>query len=331
MLDMDRVMHTFSVAPMMDWTDRYCRAFHRMLSRHALLYAEMVVADAVIHGERARLIGFDSREHPVAAQLGGSDPARLAEAARILEDFGYDEINLNVGCPSDRVQSGWFGACMMAKPELVAECFSAMQGAVSVPVTIKCRIGIDAQDPYEALPVFVETVKRAGCPTFIIHARKAWLEGLSPKDNRTIPPLDYELVRQVKRDHPDLTVILNGGLETLEQAKTEAQGLDGVMLGRAAYHTPWILTGVDEMFYGGKPFLQTREQIIENLIDYARSLEQNDPGIRALPRHIMGLMHGQKGARLWRQKLSEPARGRPVSTRIKAAWQALQAARERAA
>ena len=315
---------------MMDWTDRHCRVFHRMLSARALLYTEMVVADAVIHGDREYLIGFDAREHPVALQVGGSDPEKLAKATRIGEEFGYDEVNLNVGCPSDRVQSGQFGASLMAKPELVADCFSAMQGAVDIPVTIKCRIGIDEQVPRETLPQFLETVSRAGCKHFIIHARMAWLEGLSPKDNRTVPPLDYELVQDMKTHFPDLTIVLNGGLETLAQAQKHVDDLDGLMFGRAAYHTPWMLSEVDCIVFGDVKNDITRDDIVMQLIEYAKSVEQEQLSTKALTRHIMGLYHGQIGARIWRRALSEADRELLPSQKIEQAYGALLCAREQA-
>ncbi len=323
--------HKFSVAPMMDWTDRHCRMFHRMLSSNALLYTEMVVADAVIHGDRDRLVGFNEREQPVVVQVGGSNPENLAEACKILQDYNYMEINLNVGCPSDRVQSGRFGACLMAEAELVAECFLAMQNAVSIPVTVKCRLGIDEQDPYESLPDFIKTVKNAGCKTFIIHARKAWLKGLSPKENRQIPPLDYDLVRQVKANNPELTIILNGGLETLEQACSEIQNLDGVMFGRAAYNNPWLLSMVDERFYGAPAFAKTREDIIRELIEYTQSVEGEDQSVKSLTRHIMGLYHGQKGAKHWRRALSEPLGRQKPSEKIEKALSSMLKAKEKAA
>ena len=240
----------FSVAPMMDWTDRWCRAFHRVLSRRALLYTEMVTANAVIHGDRARLIGFDPAEHPVGLQLGGSDPALLAQAARIAADFGYDEINLNVGCPSERVQDGMFGACLMRHPALVADCVAAMKAVVSVPVTVKCRIGVDEQDPREALPAMAEAVVAAGADALIVHARKAWLQGLSPRENRDIPPLDYPLVRELARAMPQVPVVLNGGLGSLDAALAELPHFHGVMLGRAAYKDPALLLEVDRAVFG---------------------------------------------------------------------------------
>ena len=296
---------TVSVAPMMDWTDRHCRWFHRRLSRHALLYTEMVVADAVIHGDKDFLIAYNPEEHPVALQIGGSDPVKLAKASKVGEQFGYDEININIGCPSDRVQSGRFGACLMAEPDLVAECYTAMAEAVDVPVTVKCRLGIDDQDLEKTLPEFIEKVSAAGCTHFIIHARKAWLKGLSPKENRDVPPLDYKLVHAVKTRYPHLEIALNGGLKTLEEAKEQSLGLDGVMLGRAAYHNPWILRQIDEMFYGGVPFEASREDIVQDLIQYAERKQDEDRSTKALIRHIMGIYAGQPGARLWRRSLSE--------------------------
>ena len=297
----------FSVAPMMDWTDRHCRAFHRVLTRRALLYTEMAVDKAVIHGDRERLIGFDPAEHPVAIQLGGSDPGDLAAASRIAEGFGYAEINLNVGCPSDRVQSGRFGACLMQEPGLVADCVAAMQAAVSVPVTVKCRIGVDEQNPEEALFTLVDTVAQTGMTSFTVHARKAWLKGLSPKENRTVPPLDYALVRRLKAERPDLEIVLNGGIETLGQGLTERAGLDGIMLGRAAYHTPWILAQVDSHIFGGPDPLATRFEAVSAYRPYLRA--QLDAGTRLhdMTRHMLGLFAGEPGARLWRRILSEKA------------------------
>jgi len=290
---------------MMDWTDRHCRWFHRRLSKHALLYTEMVVADAVIHGDKDYLIAFNPEEHPVALQIGGSDPVKLAKASKVGEHFGYDEININIGCPSDRVQSGRFGACLMAEPDLVAECYSAMAEAVDVSVTVKCRLGIDDQDLDKTLPEFIEKVSAAGCTHFIIHARKAWLKGLSPKENRDVPPLDYGLVQAMKARYPHLEICLNGGIKTIAEAKAESEGLDGVMLGRAAYHDPWVLTQVDEVFYGEAAFTSSREEIVQELIDYAERKQENDRSTKALIRHIMGLYASQPGARLWRRTLSE--------------------------
>ena len=296
---------TVSVAPMMDWTDRHCRWFHRCLSARALLYSEMVVADAVIHGDKDFLIAYNPEEHPVALQIGGSDPVKLAKASKVGEQFGYDEININIGCPSDRVQSGRFGACLMKEPDLVAECFTAMAEAVDVPVTVKCRLGVDDQDLDKTLPEFIEKVSAAGCRHFIIHARKAWLKGLSPKENRDVPSLDYVLVRAMKARYPHLEIVLNGGIKSMAEAKEESLTLDGVMLGRAAYHDPWILTQVDEMFYGRAAFTSTREAVIEDLIDYAARKQGEDRSTKALIRHIMGIYAGRPGARLWRRTLSE--------------------------
>lgn len=294
----------FSVAPMMDWTDRHCRFFHRLLSRRALLYTEMVTTGAVIHGDREKLLGFSAEEHPVALQLGGSEPADLALAARIGADRGYDEINLNCGCPSDRVQSGRFGACLMAEPALVAEGVAAMKAAVSVPVTVKCRIGIDDQDPAESLPRFVAAVKAAGADGVIVHARKAWLQGLSPKENRTVPPLDYGLVRSLKADHPDLPIALNGGLATLDAALAELPRVDGVMLGRAAYETPRLLAEVDRRVFGeagpdADPFA-----VAEAMVPYAEAVVARGFRLSNVTRHMLGLFNGWPGARAWRRMLT---------------------------
>lgn len=297
----------FSVAPMMDWTDRHCRFFHRLMSRRALLYTEMVTTGAVIHGPRERLIGFDPAEHPVAVQLGGCDPADLAKAARICADFGYDEINLNVGCPSDRVQDGRFGACLMRHPALVGECVAAMKAAVSVPVTVKCRIGVDEQDPEEALDALAGAVVAAGVDALIVHARKAWLQGLSPKENRDVPPLDYERVRRLKASRPDLPVALNGGLGSIDQALMEMRGLDGVMLGRAAYHEPELLLAVDKAFFGEEPPLPDAFAVVEAMEPYvARKLGE---GVRlsSITRHMLGLFAGRPGARAYRRHLAQEA------------------------
>ncbi|MFP4003344.1 MAG: tRNA dihydrouridine(20/20a) synthase DusA [Alphaproteobacteria bacterium] len=292
---------------MMDWTDRHDRFFLRLISRRARLYTEMVTADAVRHGDRARLLGFSPEEHPLALQLGGSEPAALAEAARVAEEFGYDEINLNVGCPSDRVQSGRFGACLMREPELVAECVAAMRAAVHVPVTVKCRIGVDDQAPEEVLPRFAEAVSAAGSEVLIVHARKAWLEGLSPRENRDVPPLDYPLVYGLKRDFPHLSVIINGGIETLDAAEEHLRFVDGVMLGRAAYRTPCVLAEADKRFFGDARPAPSRSEIVERFIPYAeRQLEAGVP-LHAMTRHMLGLYQGCPGARRWRQVLSTQA------------------------
>ena len=296
----------FSVAPMMDWSDRHCRMFHRAFTRRALLYTEMVTAQAIRHGDRQHLLGFSAGEHPVALQLGGSDPALLAEAARIGEDFGYDEINLNVGCPSDRVQSGRFGACLMLEPFLVAECMAAMGQAVKVPVTVKCRIGVDDQDPEESLFSLIEACEKAGVSTFVVHARKAWLKGLSPKENRDIPPLDYALVRRLKAQKPHLSIHLNGGLADLESALAEADGLDGVMLGRAAYHNPALLGEVDARLYGQGDRV-SEEEALAAYRAYMEAHLAAGGSLAALTRHMLGLFQGRPGARAYRRILTTGA------------------------
>lgn len=296
-----------SIAPMMARTDRHDRYFLRQISRHVRLYTEMVTADAVLHGDREKLLGFDVAEHPVALQLGGADPKRLAQASRIGADAGYDEINLNIGCPSDRVQSGKFGACLMREPDLVADCVAAMRAVCAMPVTVKCRLGVDEQEPQDALFTLVEKSAQAGCQIFIIHARKAWLEGLSPKENRDVPPLDYELVYQLKQARPDLTIILNGGIETLCAAQAHCEKLDGVMLGRAAYKNPYMLADVDSLFYGDDTPPPSREEVLEKLIPYAEKICAAGVPLHALTRHLMGLYQSQPGGRLWRRFLSEQA------------------------
>jgi tRNA-dihydrouridine synthase A len=298
----------FSVAPMMDWTTRHCRAFHRCLSKGALLYTEMVTAEALIHGDPQRLIGFDAVEHPVALQIGGSDPEKLARATRIGTGFGYDEINLNVGCPSDRVQSGRFGACLMREPSLVADCMVAMREATTLPVTVKNRLGVDDQEPRESLFAFTETVAKSGVDVFIVHARKAWLKGLSPKDNREIPPLDYEIVRDLKRAHPDLTIILNGGLDNLAHVKAEMVGLDGVMLGRAAYHDPALLGHVDTEIFGTSSYIVTPEAAFGAFRPYVEARLSEGVPLHAMTRHMLCLFMGRAGARLFRRTLSEHTR-----------------------
>lgn len=297
----------FAVAPMMDWTDRHCRVFHRLLTRRAVLYTEMLTTGAVIHGDRARLLGFDASEHPVALQLGGCDPHALAEATRIGEAAGYDEINLNVGCPSDRVQSGRFGACLMKEPALVARCVEAMAQAVSVPVTVKCRLGVDDQDPAEALPALVGAVREAGCGTMIVHARKAWLKGLSPKQNRDVPPLDYAQVYRLKRDFPDLRISINGGIASLDEAEAHLAHVDGVMLGRAAYQNPYILAEIDRRFFGARTPPPRRGEVVECLIRYVEAELAKGQHLHGMTRHILGLFQGQPGARAWRRHLSENA------------------------
>lgn len=292
---------------MMDGTDRHCRYFHRLLSKCARLYSEMITAEAILHGDREHLLGFDESEHPVALQLGGSDPEKLGRAARIGADFGYDEVNLNVGCPSDRVQSGAFGACLMKTPDLVADCVAAMRSAVDIPVTVKCRIGVDDQEPRESLFTLVDKVADAGCQVFIVHARKAWLEGLSPKENRTVPPLDYDLVRQLKKERPSLRVILNGGIETIDEAYSFMDGFDGVMLGRAAYGAPYLLSHVDQEFFGNDASAPSREDVVAQMSSYIKEQFRKCVRPHSITRHMLGLYHGAPGARAWRRFISENA------------------------
>jgi len=297
----------FCVAPMLDWTDRHCRYFHRLLSRHARLYTEMITTSALLHGDRNRLLGFDAAEQPVALQLGGSDPAELARSARIGAQYGYAEINLNIGCPSDRVSRGRFGACLMAEPQRVAACVAAMRAAVELPVTVKTRIGIDQRDHYTELVDFVGQVAEAGCEVFIIHARKAWLQGLSPKENREIPPLDYPRVYRLKRDFPQLGIVINGGIMDLEQATRHLESVDGVMLGRAAYQRPYLLATVDQHLFGSVQPVRERQQIVAGLLPYLqRQCDQGVP-LQCMTRPILGLYQGQPGARRWRRHLSERA------------------------
>ena len=301
-----------SVAPMMDWTDRHCRAFHRALSSRALLYTEMVTAPAVLHGDHERLLGFDAVEHPVALQLGGSDPAQLAEAAKIGERFGYDEINLNVGCPSDRVQSGRFGACLMREPELVADCMAAIKEAVAVPATVKCRIGVDDQDPEVSLFATVDACAAVGIDTFIVHARKAWLQGLSPKENRDVPPLDYGLVRRLKRERPHLSISINGGIGSLDEAEAHLDAsdgvqLDGVMLGRAAYHEPGLLGQADRRLFGETTPDVDAYEAIERYKPYLAARLAEGVHLPAMTRHMLGVMHGRPGARAFRRILTVEA------------------------
>jgi tRNA-dihydrouridine synthase A len=304
---MDKI---FAVAPMMDWTDRHCRYFHRLLSPHALLYTEMVTAAAVLHGDRARLVGFDSVEHPVALQLGGAEPRELAAAARIGADLGYDEINLNVGCPSDRVQSGRFGACLMREPALVADCVASMRAAVAgsdryVPVTVKCRLGVDEQDEYADLARFVETVRTSGSTVFIVHARKAWLEGLSPKENREIPPLNYERVYELKRAFPELTIVVNGGIASVEEVRAHLCHVDGVMLGRTAYHEPYRLAEIEHALRGTP--LPDRDDVLARFRPYIEAHLARGDRLQHISRHLLGLYQGLPGARAYRRHLSERA------------------------
>ncbi|MCH2395117.1 tRNA dihydrouridine(20/20a) synthase DusA [Oceanibaculum sp.] len=299
--------HILSVAPMMDWTDRHDRFFLRQISRHALLYTEMVTTGAVLHGDRQRLLRFDAAEHPVACQLGGSEPDDLARAAEIVAGFGYDEVNLNCGCPSDRVQKGRFGACLMAEPQTVAAGVKAMIAATSLPVTVKSRIGVDEMEDYADLKRFIETVADAGCRTFIVHARKAWLKGLSPKENREIPPLRYELVYRLKQELPELTIVLNGGVTSLDQAAAHLAEVDGVMIGRAAYQEPYMLAEADRRFFGASAPAPSRRQALEAFIPYVeRELAEGTP-LAHMTRHILGLYNGLPGARAFRRYLSENA------------------------
>lgn len=299
--------HRFAVAPMLDWSDTHCRYFHRLLSRHALLYSEMVTCGAILQGNAERHLRFNAEEHPLVLQLGGSDPADLARCARIGQDFGYDEINLNVGCPSDRVQNGRFGACLMAEPQLVAECVAAMRAAVSIPVTVKSRIGIDDRDSYPELTAFIAKVAHAGCDTFIVHARKAWLSGLSPKENREIPPLRYDVVYQLKQDFPQLRIIINGGITDIEQAQQHLLHVDGVMVGREAYHNPYLLAEVDAALFGDEKPMPSRYAIVQAMVPYIE--RQMSLGVRfhCISRHMLGLFHGVNGARAWRRHISENA------------------------
>lgn len=291
------------VAPMMDWTDRHCRYFLRLVSPHALLYTEMVTTGALIHGDRERLLHFSAQEHPVALQLGGSDPRELAECARLGHEHGYDEINLNCGCPSDRVQNGRFGACLMGEPRLVADCVAAMRASVPIPVTVKARLGIDDRDSYEELCHFIGTVAAAGCEVFILHARKAWLCGLSPKQNREVPPLQYERVYRVKREFPQLTIVINGGVTTAEDVRRHLEHVDGVMIGREAYQNPYILAAIEAELFALP--LPQREAIVSRYAAYAKEELQRGVPLRALTRHLLGLYNGLRGARRWRRTLSE--------------------------
>lgn len=306
----ETIQHTrLSCAPMMDWTDRHERYFLRLISRHVRLYTEMVTTGAILHGPRERLLAFDPAEHPVALQLGGSDPAALAECARIGADCGYDEINLNVGCPSDRVQSGRFGACLMAEPGLVADSVAAMRAAVDIPVTVKHRIAIDDQPAWETLSGFVDRVADAGCGHFIVHARKAWLEGLSPRENREVPPLHYDLVHRLKAERPGLHITINGGIETLDAVADHLAHVDGVMLGRAAYQNPYVLADADRRFFGAVAPARTRDEIVAAYCDYIEREVAAGTRLIGMTRHMLGLFNGQRGARAFRRHLSENAPG----------------------
>lgn len=306
-LNQTQINRRFTVAPMLDWTDRHCRYFHRLLSRHALLYTEMVTTGAILNGAADRHLQFNGEEHPLALQLGGSDPADLARSAKIAEQYGYDEVNLNVGCPSDKVQNGRFGACLMADPRLVADCVAAMREVAAMPVTIKSRIGIDQRDSYQELVDFIATVAEAGCETFIVHARKAWLSGLSPKENREIPPLRYDVVLQLKQDFPKLEIIINGGITNLDSAESLLAQVDGVMVGREAYHNPYLLAEVDSRLFGDERPIKSRREVVLAMLPYIeRQLEQG-MRLNSISRHMLGLFHGVDGARAWRRHISENA------------------------
>lgn len=308
--------HRLCVAPMMDWTDRHCRYFLRQVSPHARLYTEMVTARAVIHGDAGRLLRFDAAEHPVALQLGGSDPGEMARAARAGAAAGYDEINVNIGCPSDRVRDGQFGACLMERPQTVADCLRAMRDAVDVPVTVKNRIGIDDRNSYEFLRAFVETVARAGCDSFVVHARIAILGGLSPKENRSVPPLDYERVYRLKREHPELTVVINGGIGSVDEVTAHLDHVDGVMIGREAYQNPWFLAEVERRLYGGSELPDSRLQALERMLPYIERELAAGTELKNMTRHLLGLFTGEPGARAWRRHLSEQAHRRGAGIKV---------------
>ena len=295
-----------NVAPMMDWTDRHCRYFHRLLAPSALLYTEMVTTGAVLHGDRERLIGFNEEEHPLALQLGGSDPADLAECARIAQRRGYDEVNLNVGCPSDRVQRGRFGACLMLEPALVRDCLSAMRDAVEIPVTVKTRLGVDDHYSYDYFSNFVSELARSGCDIFIVHARKAWLSGLSPKENRDVPELRYDWVTRLKQEQPELTIVVNGGIKTVAEALEMLEMLDGIMLGRAAYHTPWLLAELQAELFGTGG-IDSRDQLVAIMTRYISAQTAQGVPVKNISRHLLGLFQGLPGAKRWRRYISEHA------------------------
>lgn len=307
------ISHKFSVAPMLDWTDRHCRYFLRLLSKNTVLYTEMVTTGAIIHG-KGDYLGYNKEEHPVVLQLGGSDPEAMAHCAAIAEHRGYDEVNINVGCPSDRVKNGSFGACLMAMPETVAECVSAMQSKVSIPVTVKCRIGIDDMDDYEGLSHFVRLVAGGGCEHFIVHARKAWLQGLSPKQNRDIPPLNYERVYDLKKEFQHLQISINGGVNTLSDAQQHLQSIDGVMMGREVYSNPYILSEVDATIYGSTNTIPSREEIVLQMTAYIKEQVASGSRVWHIARHVLGLFQGQAGGRIWRRYLSQNGTQRDVST-----------------
>ena len=300
-------LHRFCVAPMMEWSDRHCRYLWRLLSKEALLYTEMVTTGALLHGDVTRFLTYNNEEHPIALQLGGSDPAALAQCAKLSEEWGYDEVNLNCGCPSDRVQEGRIGAVLMAEPNLVAECVAAMRSACTIPITVKHRIGIDDQDDFPAMANFVETVAAAGCSTFIVHARKAWLKGLSPKENREVPPLKYDHVIRLKQENPHLNIIINGGITTLEQCKNLLNTLDGVMIGREAYHNPWLLSQVDEQLFDHTARELNRADIVRTFAQYCEAEISKGNRLHHMSRHLLGLYHGQYGARIFRRYITENA------------------------
>lgn len=302
---MKKLDRRFNVAPMLDWSDLHERYFLRLISKHTLLYTEMVTTGALIHGDRQRYLKFNPEEHPVAMQLGGSDPTDLSECAKMVEDMGYDEININVGCPSERVQRGSFGACLMAEPELIAECVEQMRQIVDIPITVKHRIGIDDKDSYAELQHFIRTVASGGCESFIIHARKAWLKGLSPKQNRDIPPLKYDVVYQIKCDFPDLDIVINGGIKTLAECQQHLEHVDGVMMGREVYHNPYILAELDKTLYGADTPLLTRKQILQQFIPYVEDQLSQGVYLKHMSRHLLGLFQGISGAKAWRRHISE--------------------------
>lgn len=289
---------------MMDWTDRHCRYFHRLLSKETQLWSEMVTTKAIIYGDKNRLLDFDAAEHPLVLQIGGSEPDEMAQCAKIAQDWGYDEVNINVGCPSDRVQSGSFGACLMQTPEVVAQCVDAMRQVSDIPVSVKSRIGVDDMEHYDELVNFITQVENAGCNNFVIHARKAWLKGLSPKENRTVPPLNYEWVYQIKKDFPHLMIGINGGINSMDSALVHLEKVDSVMLGRVAYHQPYLLSEVDGRIYGKKTDILLREQVLLQFIDYMKKQSEQGVPIRSMTRHILGLYHGQPNARRFKQLLS---------------------------
>jgi len=301
------INRTFCVAPMLDCTDRHERFLARLISKQAVLYTEMITTGALIHGDRPKFLDFSQAEHPVALQLGGSETDAMAQCAELVQEWGYDEVNINVGCPSDRVQSGQFGACLMRSPDLVADNVKAMMAVVDIPVTVKCRIGVDDQEPRDSLWALVEACAAAGCSTFLVHARKAWLQGLSPKENRDVPPLDYELVYQLKQSFPELEIVLNGGINSIDACQTHLAEVDGVMMGREAYSNPYVLSRVDTELYGLDQSTPSRDQVLSDYIDYASHRLQEGSRLNHLARHVVGLFHGEPRSRLWRRHISENA------------------------